>query len=244
MKGVILAGGLGTRLQPLTKITNKHLLPVYAKPMIYYPIECLVAAGVTDIMIVTGGNSAGDFIRLLENGEEFGLSRLHYAYQKGEGGIAEALGLAREFARADKVCVVLGDNILERTIRPAAQAFEKQAGGAKVLLKEVPNPEAYGIAEVEGGRITGIVEKPAHPASNLAVIGVYMYPPDVFDVIGRLEPSARGELEITDVNNHYVEAGTLGFEVVEGWWADAGESIDSWLEACRLVAKSGANQAG
>jgi len=244
MKGVILAGGLGTRLQPLTKITNKHLLPVYAKPMIYYPIECLVAAGVTDIMIVTGGNSAGDFIRLLENGEEFGLSRLHYAYQKGEGGIAEALGLAREFARADKVCVVLGDNILERTIRPAAQAFEKQADGAKVFLKEVPNPEAYGIAEVTGGRITGIVEKPAHPASNLAVIGVYLYPPDVFDVIGRLEPSARGELEITDVNNHYVEAGTLGFEVVEGWWADAGESIDSWLEACRLVAKSGANKAG
>ena len=244
MKGVILAGGLGTRLQPLTKITNKHLLPVYAKPMIYYPIECLVAAGVTDIMIVTGGNSAGDFIRLLENGEEFGLSRLHYAYQKGEGGIAEALGLAREFARADKVCVVLGDNILERTIQPAAQAFEKQADGAKVFLKEVPNPEAYGIAEVTGGRITGIVEKPAHPASNLAVIGVYLYPPDVFDVIGRLEPSARGELEITDVNNHYVEAGTLGFEVVEGWWADAGESIDSWLEACRLVAKSGANKAG
>jgi glucose-1-phosphate thymidylyltransferase len=242
MKGVILAGGLGTRLQPLTKITNKHLLPVYAKPMIYYPLECLVAAGVTDIMIVTGGNSAGDFIRLLENGEEFGLSRLHYAYQKGEGGIAEALGLAREFAAADKVCVVLGDNILERTIRPAAQAFEKQADGAKVFLKEVPNPEAYGIAEVQGGRITGIVEKPAHPASNLAVIGVYMYPPDVFDVIGRLEPSARGELEITDVNNHYVEAGTLGFEVVEGWWADAGESIDSWLEANRLVAKSGANQ--
>ena len=244
MKGVILAGGLGTRLQPLTKITNKHLLPVYAKPLIYYPLECLVAAGVTDILIVTGGNSAGDFIRLLENGEEFGLSRLHYAYQKGEGGIAEALGLAREFAGADKVCVVLGDNILERTIRGAARAFEKQAEGAKVFLKEVPNPEAYGIAEVEGGRITGIVETPAHPASNLAVIGVYMYPPDVFDVIGRLEPSARGELEITDVNNHYVEAGTLGFEVVEGWWADAGESIDSWLEACRLVAESGANKAG
>jgi len=226
MKGVILAGGLGTRLQPLTKITNKHLLPVYAKPMIYYPLECLVAAGVTDIMIVTGGNSAGDFIRLLENGEEFGLSRLHYAYQKGEGGIAEALGLAREFTGADKVCVVLGDNILERTIRGPAQAFEKQAEGAKVFLKEVPNPEAYGIAEVEGGRITGIVEKPKEPASDLAVIGVYMYPPDVFDVIDRLEPSARGELEITDVNNHYVEAGTLGFEVVEGWWADAGESID------------------
>ncbi|KPJ75128.1 MAG: spore coat protein [Planctomycetes bacterium SM23_25] len=242
MKGVILAGGLGTRLQPLTKITNKHLLPVYAKPMIYYPIECLVAAGITDIMIVTGGNSAGDFIRLLENGEEFGLSRLHYAYQKGEGGIAEALGLARDFAGADKVCVVLGDNILERTIRGAARAFEKQPEGAKVFLKEVPNPQAYGIAEVEGGRITGIVEKPKQPKTRLAVIGVYMYPPDVFDVIGRLEPSARGELEITDVNNHYVAAGTMTYDVVDGWWADAGESIDSWLEACRLVAESGANK--
>ena len=242
MKGVILAGGLGTRLQPLTKITNKHLLPVYAKPMIYYPLECLVAAGITDIMIVTGGNSAGDFIRLLENGEEFGLSRLHYAYQKGEGGIAEALGLARDFAGADKVCVVLGDNILERTIRGAARAFEKQPEGAKVFLKEVPNPQAYGIAEVEGGRITGIVEKPKQPKTRLAVIGVYMYPPDVFDVIGRLEPSARGELEITDVNNHYVAAGTMTYDVVDGWWADAGESIDSWLEACRLVAESGANK--
>jgi len=243
MKGVILAGGLGTRLQPLTKITNKHLLPVYAKPMIYYPIECLVAAGMTDIMIVTGGNAAGDFIRLLENGEEFGLSRLHYAYQKGEGGIAEALGLAREFAGADKVCVVLGDNILERTIRDAAQAFQKQPEGAKVFLKEVPNPQAYGIAEIEGGRITRIIEKPKDPPTNLAVIGVYMYGPDVFEVIAGLEPSARGELEITDVNNYYVEAGTLGYEVIDGWWADAGESIDSWLEACRFVAESGANKA-
>ncbi len=243
MKGVILAGGLGMRLQPLTKITNKHLLPVYSRPMIYYPIEFLVAAGIKNIMIVTGGNSAGDFIRLLENGEEFGLSRLHYAYQRGEGGIAEALGLAREFVDTDKVCVVLGDNILERTIRGAAEAFEKQKEGARVFLKEVPNPEAYGIAEVEGGRITGIVEKPAEPKTNLAVIGVYMYPPDVFDIISTLEPSARGELEITDVNNHYVKAGTMTYEVVDGWWADAGESIDSWLEACRLVAASGANQA-
>ena len=243
MKGVILAGGLGTRLHPLTKITNKHLLPVYAKPMIYYPIECLVAAGITDIMIVTGGNAAGDFIRLLENGEAFGLSRLHYAYQKGEGGIAEALGLAREFTAGEKVCVVLGDNILERSIRPAVEAFAAQPEGAKIFLKEVENPRAYGIAEIQGKRITGIIEKPETPPSNLAVIGVYLYPPDVFDVITTLEPSARGELEITDVNNHYVEAGAMTYEMVEGWWADAGESIDSYLAAANRVAKGGANKA-
>ena len=242
MKGVILAGGLGTRLWPLTKITNKHLLPVYSKPMVYYPIECLVRAGITDIMIVTGGNSAGDFIRLLENGEEFGLKRLHYAYQKGEGGIAEALGLAREFAENEKVCVILGDNILERSIRPAARAFERQAEGAKVFLKKVANPRAYGIADVKGRRITRITEKPKRPRSDLAVIGVYMYPPDVFEVIPTLKPSARGELEITDVNNHYVRAGAMTYDVVEGWWADAGESMDSWLEACQLVARSGANK--
>ncbi|MBC8372286.1 MAG: NTP transferase domain-containing protein [Phycisphaerae bacterium] len=242
MKGVILAGGLGTRLWPLTKITNKHLLPVYAKPMVYYPLECLVRAGVKDIMIVTGGTSAGDFIRLLENGEEFGLSRLHYAYQKGEGGIAEALGLAREFAGDDKVCVVLGDNILERSIRPAVEVFERQIEGARIFLKEVENPQAYGIAEIAGDRIVRIIEKPDKPPTNFAVIGVYMYPPDVFDVIGRLEPSARGELEITDVNNHYIRAGTMTYEVVEGWWADAGESIDSWLAACNRVAKAGAEQ--
>ena len=186
MKGVILAGGLGTRLHPLTKITNKHLLPVYSKPMIYYPIECLVRAGITDIMIVTGGNSAGDFIRLLENGEEFGLQRLHYAYQKGEGGIAAALALARGFVEDDKVCVVLGDNILERTIRKAAETFERQLTGAKVFLKEVPNPESYGIADIEGKRIVRITEKPKKPRSNLAVIGVYMYGPDVFDVLPKL----------------------------------------------------------
>jgi len=242
MKGVVLAGGLGTRLYPLTKITNKHLLPVYSKPMIYYPLECLVTAGITDITIVTGGTSAGDFIRLLENGEAFGLSRLHYAYQKGEGGIAEALGLAREFVAGEKVCVILGDNILERSIRPAVVAFEEQAEGARIFLKEVSNPQAYGIAEIAGDRIVRIIEKPDRPPTNLAVIGLYMYPPDVFDVIDHLEPSARGELEITDVNNHYVEAGTLGYEVVEGWWADAGESIDSYLAAANQVAESGANQ--
>ena len=242
MKGVILAGGLGTRLHPLTKITNKHLLPVYSKPMIYYPIECLVRAGITDIMIVTGGNSAGDFIRLLENGEEFGLSRLHYAYQKGEGGIAAALALARGFVEQEKVCVVLGDNILERGIRKAVRDFERQKTGAKVFLKAVDNPHAYGIAEVKGKRIVRIVEKPKTPKSNLAVIGVYMYGPDVFEVIPALKPSARGELEITDVNNHYVNAGTMTCEIIEGWWADAGESIDSWIEANRLVATGGANK--
>ena len=183
MKGVILAGGLGTRLYPLTKITNKHLLPVYSKPMIYYPIELLVGAGITDIMIVTGGESAGDFIRLLENGEEFGLRRLHYAYQKGEGGIAAALALARPFVEGDKTCVVLGDNILERSIRPAVLDFQAQRDGAKVLLKKVANPSAYGIAEIQGGRIRHIVEKPKKPKSNLAVIGIYMYGPDVFKII-------------------------------------------------------------
>jgi len=243
MKGVVLAGGLGTRLYPLTKITNKHLLPVYGKPMIYYPLECLVAAGITDIMIVTGGTSAGDFIRLLENGEAFGLSRLHYAYQKGEGGIAEALGLARTFVGDEKVCVVLGDNILERSIRPAVAAFEAQPQGAKIFLKEVANPQACGIAETDGDRIVRIIEKPDSPPTNLAVIGVYLYPPDVFDVITTLEPSARGELEITDVNNHYVRAGTMTYEVVEGWWADAGESIDSYLAAANQVAASEASQA-
>jgi glucose-1-phosphate thymidylyltransferase len=244
MKGVILAGGLGTRLYPLTKITNKHLLPVHAKPMIYYPIESLVRAGITDIMIVTGGNSAGDFIRLLENGEEFGLKRLHYAYQKGEGGIAAALALARGFVEDSKFCVVLGDNILQRCIGRAVQKFQKQRRGAKVFLKEVDNPQAYGIAETEGGRITKIVEKPKKPKSNLAVIGVYMYGADVFDVIPKLKPSARGELEITDVNNHYVHEGTMTYDVIDGWWADAGESVESWMEASGLVASTGANLMG
>jgi glucose-1-phosphate thymidylyltransferase len=241
MKGVILAGGLGTRLYPLTKITNKHLLPVYSKPMIYYPIECLVRAGITDIMIVTGGNSAGDFMRLLENGEEFGLKRLHYAYQRGEGGIAAALALAHGFVENEKVCVVLGDNILQKSIAKAVRAFEPLHEGAKVLLKEVPNPQCYGVAELEGHHIKRIVEKPKCPKSHLAVIGVYMYGPEVFEILPNLKPSARGELEITDVNNHYIQQDAMTYEIIDGWWADAGESVDSWLDACRQVASTGAN---
>lgn len=242
MKGVILAGGLGTRMFPLTKVTNKHLLPVYDRPMIYYPIECLVNAGLRDIMIVTGGTSAGDFLRLLGNGKEFGLERLHYAYQEGEGGIADALRLAAPFAEAESVCVLLGDNIIQGSIRSAVSDFKKQGKGAKVFLKQVPNPESYGVAEVRGDKIIGIVEKPKKPKSDLAVIGIYMYDATVFEIIKTLVPSARDELEITDVNNAYIEAGTMTFEVLDGWWADAGESIDGWLEANNLVAKTGANK--
>lgn len=237
MKGVILAGGLGTRLRPLTSITNKHLLPVYNKPMIYYPIEMLVGAGIKDILVVTGGDYAGDFLRLIGNGEDFGLSRMHYAYQKGEGGIAEALGLAREFVGSDRVVVILGDNILQNGIRKGVEAFSKQARGSRIFLKTVDHPWEYGIAEIEGDRIKRIVEKPADPPSNLAVIGVYMYPPDVFSIVETLEPSARGELEITDVNNAYVERGEMAYEIVEGWWLDAGENHEALLRANLMIAR-------
>jgi len=237
MKGVILAGGLGTRLRPLTSITNKHLLPVYNKPMIYYPIEMLVGAGIKDILVVTGGDYAGDFLRLIGNGEDFGLSRMHYAYQKGEGGIAEALGLAREFVGSDRVVVILGDNILQNGIRKGVEAFSKQARGSRIFLKTVDHPWEYGIAEIEGDRIKRIIEKPADPPSNLAVIGVYMYPPDVFDIVETLEPSARGELEITDVNNAYVERGEMEYEIVEGWWLDAGENHEALLRANLMIAR-------
>ena len=237
MKGVILAGGLGTRLRPLTSITNKHLLPVYNKPMIYYPIEMLVEAGIKDILVVTGGNNAGDFLRLIGNGEDFGLSRMHYAYQKGEGGIAEALELAREFVGKDRVVVVLGDNILQNGISKGVEAFSKQAGGSRIFLKTVDHPWEYGIAEIAGNKIKRIVEKPADPPSNLAVIGVYMYPPDVFDIVETLEPSARGELEITDVNNAYVERGEMEYEIVEGWWLDAGENHEALLRANLMIAR-------
>ena len=237
MKGVVLAGGLGTRLQPLTKITNKHLLPVYDKPLIYYPIQMLVDAGIRDIMIVTGGTYAGEFLRLIGNGEDFGLSRINYAYQKGNGGIAEALGLAEEFVGGDKVVVALGDNILQKGIREGLDAFVRQDRGSRIFLKEVDHPWEYGIAEVEGGRIKRIIEKPKDPPSNLAVAGVYMYPPGVFDIVNGLTPSARGELEITDVNNAYIERGEMQYEILDGWWLDAGEDHEALLRANLIVAR-------
>jgi len=241
MKGVILAGGMGTRLFPLTKVTNKHLLPVYDKPMIYYPIQCLVNAGIEDIMIVTGGNSAGDFLQLLGNGKEFGLKDISYTYQEGHKGIADALHLAEHFADEEKIVVVLGDNIIEGNIRKSAAAFEKQEKGARILLKEVPDPKRFGVPTIDEGRITAITEKPEDPASHFAVIGIYMYDAKVFDIINNLTPSARNELEITDVNNAYLEAGTLEHDVLDGWWSDAG-TFESLHGASNLVAKTGANK--
>ena len=220
-KGVVLAGGLGTRLLPLTKITNKHLLPVYDRPMIFYPLETLVAAGIRDILLVTGGNNAGDFLRLLENGEEFGCS-LRYAYQRGEGGIAAALRLARDFAGGEGLAVLLGDNLYQRGVGEAARAFERQGRGARLLLKRVPDPERFGVPVMEAGRIVRIEEKPARPGSDYAVTGCYFYDGSVFDKIERCRPSARQELEITDVNNLYLEEGSLEYSEVEGWWGDAG----------------------
>ncbi len=242
MKGVVLAGGGGTRLYPLTRITNKHLLPIYNKPMIYYPIQALVNAGITDILIVTGGNNAGDFLRLLGNGREFGLKHINYTYQERAGGIAEALGLAEHFTDGQKVVVILGDNIIEGNICGAVQAFEEQDKGAKVLLKEVPDPENYGVPILEGTRIVKIEEKPAKPATNYAVLGIYMYDSTVFDVIKTLRPSGRGEMEITDVNNAYIQSSSMTSDILEGWWADAGASIDAYLGANNLVAQHGANK--
>ena len=241
MKGVVLAGGLGTRLLPLTKVTNKHLLPVHTKPMIYYPLECLVNAGINEVMLVTGGNNAGDFLRLLGNGEEFGMRRLHYAYQEGEGGIADALNLAEDFADGGKIVVVLGDNIIEKNIQRATADFFSQREGAKIILKEVSDPERFGVPEIDGDRIVSIEEKPSQPKSRLAVIGIYFYDGRVFDIIKTLEPSGRGELEITDVNNAYIEAGTMTYEILDGWWTDAGQ-FESLLRANRLVAEGGANK--
>jgi glucose-1-phosphate thymidylyltransferase len=241
MKGVILAGGLGTRLYPLTKITNKHLLPVHDKPMIYYPLCTLINAGIRDILIVTGGSDAGDFLRLLGNGNEFGLQHINYTYQEGEGGIAAALSLAEFFANKEKICVILGDNIIETNILTAVKAFEKQERGAKIMLKEVPDPHRFGVAEIDGGKIVRIEEKPKAPRSKYAVIGIYMYDSAVFDIIKTLKPSARGELEITDVNNEYIRQSNLTFEILQGWWTDAG-TFESLLRASNLVAKSGANK--
>ena len=241
MKGVVLAGGLGTRLHPLTKVTNKHLLPVYNKPMIYYPIETLTNAGINEIMVVTGGNNAGDFLRLLGNGKEFGLKRIHYAYQEGEGGIAEALNLAEHFSEGESICVVLGDNIIEKNIKDAVDAYKTKRKGARILLKEVPDPERFGVPVFAGDRIVGIEEKPKRPKSNYAVIGIYMYDSHVFDIIKTLKPSNRGELEITDVNNAYIEAKTMQWSALEGWWTDAG-TIESLLRASNMVAQTGANK--
>ena len=243
MKGVILAGGLGTRLYPLTKITNKHLLPIYDRPMIYYPIEALLNAGIRDIMIVTGGKKSGDFLSLLGNGSDFGLKHLNYTYQKGEGGIAEALSLCEHWAAEEPVCVILGDNIIERNMARAVRNFSEQKVGAKIMLKEVHDPERFGVAELKGERVVAIEEKPRHPKSNLAVIGIYLYDARVFEIIKTLEPSDRGELEITDVNNWYIRDGSMTFEVLEGWWTDAG-TFESLLRAANLVAEGGANLKG
>ncbi|HVN25682.1 MAG TPA: sugar phosphate nucleotidyltransferase [Syntrophorhabdales bacterium] len=243
MKGVILAGGLGTRLFPLTKITNKHLLPIYDKPMIYYPIQTLINAGITDIMIVTGGNNAGDFLRLLGNGSEFGLKHINYTYQEGEGGIAAALSLAEYFAEDEPVCVVLGDNLIEKNIARAVKAFEKQGKGAKIILKEVPDPERFGVAEIKNGKLVTIEEKPKHPKSSLAVIGIYLFDAEVFRIVKTLKPSDRGELEITDVNNAYIKKKTMTWEMLEGWWTDAG-TFESLMRAAILVSQTGANNMG
>lgn len=237
MKGIILAGGTGSRLDPLTRITNKHLLPVYDRPMIYFAIEQLVEAGIDRIMIVTGGNHAGEFLRLLGNGSEFGLKHLDYAYQERAGGIAEALGLCEFFAAGDPVAVALGDNIFERSVRPTIERFRARPVGARLLLAAVDNPSAYGVAVMDGDQLVRIVEKPSQPLSRLAVTGLYLYDARVFDLVRELKPSGRGELEITDVNNRYLMLGELAYDVTEGYWADCGESIDMLFRASRLVAE-------
>jgi glucose-1-phosphate thymidylyltransferase len=240
MKGVVLAGGLGSRLKPLTKVTNKHLLPVHNQPMIYYPIQTLINAGIEDIMIVTGGNSAGDFLKLLGNGKDFGLKHINYTYQEGEGGIADALSLVEHFAAREPICVVLGDNIIEGNIHQAAEDYRKQGKGAKILLKKVHDPQRFGVPELDGGKVLQIEEKPQNPKSDYAVIGIYFYDETVFDVIKTLVPSGRGELEITDVNNHYIARNEMTWTELDGWWTDAG-TFESLLHATNLVAQTGAN---
>lgn len=238
MKGVILAGGTGSRLHPLTRVTNKHLLPVYDKPMLYYPLQTLVDAGIKDILIVTGGNNAGDFLRLLRNGKDFGLKQLSFAYQEGEGGIADALRLAEPFAAGDKICVILGDNILENSIQGPTEKFEGQQEGALVLLKKVPDPERFGVPVFEGKRIVKIEEKPKLAGSPYAIIGVYFYDGTVFDRVRPLRPSGRGELEITDVNNSYLRDGKLEHEIIEGGWTDAGTFESLWRAAKMMREKA------
>ena len=241
MKGVVLAGGLGKRLRPLTAVTNKHLLPVFNQPMIYYPIQTLVGAGINDIMIVTGGNSAGDFLKLLGNGKAFGLKHLNYTYQEGEGGIAAALALVEHFAGSEPVCVILGDNIIQGNIRANVDAYRLEGRGAKILLKKVVEPQRFGVPVFDGRRILRIEEKPLQPKSDYAVIGIYMYDARVFEIIRTLKPSGRGELEITDVNNAYIERDEMTWDELEGWWSDAG-TFESLLNASNLVAKTGANK--
>lgn len=235
MKGVILAGGMGTRLHPLTKVTNKHLLPIYDKPMVYYAIEKLIQGGIRDIMLVTGGNSAGDFLRLLGNGHAFGLKEIHYTYQEGEGGIADALRLAENFADQDRIVVILGDNIFGDNIKPYVEKFKKQKSGARILLKAVMDPERFGVPKMRNGKITGIEEKPRNPKSNYAVTGIYMFDQRVFDIIRTLKPSGRGELEISDVNNAYIRAGELEYDILKSFWTDAG-TFDSLLRSNQLIA--------
>jgi len=241
MKGVVLAGGKGTRLYPLTRVTNKHLLPVFERPMIYYPIQTLVDAGIRDVIVVTGGHNSGDFLRLLSNGKDFDLHRIHYTYQEGEGGIADALRLAEPFVEGEKICVILGDNIIENNIIDSAAAFEKQRAGAHILLKQVPDPQRFGCPVLSEGRILRIEEKPKNPQSGYAVTGIYFYDATVFEKIGRTRPSSRNELEITDVNNMYLEEGSLTHSILDGWWTDAG-TFESLLKATNLVAESGANK--
>ncbi len=241
MKGVVLAGGLGTRLSPLTQVTNKHLLPVYDRPMIYFPIQTLLNAGIDEILLVTGGEHAGDFLKLLGNGKSLGLRDLQYTYQEGEGGIADALLLAEDFADRKKICVALGDNIIERNIRAAVGEFFSQPTGAKILMKEVDHPEQFGVPRIENGRILEIIEKPTDPPSRFAVTGIYMYDRDVFDIAKTLDPSSRGELEITDVNNAYIRRGDLTYNFLDGWWTDAGTFKSLHLANC-LVAQGGANK--
>ena len=241
MKGVILAGGLGSRLRPLTSVTNKHLLPIYDQPMIFYPLRALVEAGIKDILIVTGGNNAGDFLRLIGNGSTFGLKEVHYTYQKGEGGIAEALGLAENFSDGERIAVILGDNIFQVGIAPHVDSYKRQAIGAKILLKKVPDPQRFGVAVFRKGKVLAIEEKPKRPKSDYIVTGIYMYDAQVFDIVKTLKPSSRGELEITDVNNAYIRRGQMACDVLSGWWSDCG-TFDSLLRASQLVSKEKAKQ--
>jgi glucose-1-phosphate thymidylyltransferase len=245
MKGVILAGGSGTRLHPLTRITNKHLLPIYDRPMVTYAIEALVTCDVRELMVVTGGTHAGEFLRLLGNGHEWGIDRLSYAYQERAGGIAEALGLAERFAGGEPIVVMLADNVLERSIRHAVENFEAQGDGARILLAREDDPEHLqhlGVPELDDGRVVKIHEKPEQPPSSFAVTGIYFYDPRVFEIIPDLQPSGRGELEITDVNNWFIDQRSMQYDVVEGFWGDAGESIDAYYAVNDFVRQHGANK--